>query len=53
MLQSFTLLVYQSLGYIDVVAAAAEASMMLVINEIKELPDYTEKREVSVSVLPC
>lgn len=44
-------LVYRSLGYMDVVAAAAEASMMLAINEIKELPEYAEKGEVIVCVL--
>ena len=39
---------YGSLGYTDVVAAAAEASMMLAINQIKERPDYAEKGEVYV-----
>ena len=41
-------IVYGSLGYTDVVAAAAEASMMLAINQIKEMPDYAEKGEVYV-----
>ena len=35
------------------VAAVAEASMMLAINEIKELPEYAEKGEVIVCVLSC
>lgn len=47
------MIVYRSLGYTDVVVSAAEASIMLGINEIKELPDYDEKGEVSVGVLPC
>ena len=38
--------VYRSLGYTDIVASAAEASMNLAVGEIKELPDYAQNGEV-------
>ena len=43
-----TYVVYNSLGYLSVVAEAAEASMNLAVHEIEELPDYAEKGEVRI-----
>lgn len=40
--------VYNSLGYMEVVAEAAEASMNLAVREVKELPNYAECGEVGV-----
>lgn len=42
--------VYRSLGYIEVVAAAAEDSMKLAINEIKDMAHYEEKGEVNLNI---
>ena len=41
-------LVYNSMGYMDVVANAAEASMNLAVHEIKDLPGYSDNGEVSL-----
>ena len=38
---------YKSLGYMDVVASATEASMNLAVHEIQELPEYAQNGEVS------
>ena len=45
-LNNFT--VYRSLGYMDVVAKAAEASMNLAVREIKDLPGYADSGEVNL-----
>lgn len=39
----------------DVVANAAEASMNLAVHEIQDLPDYSDKGEVSLMYMyaPC
>ena len=44
----YSYVVYNSLGYLSVVAEAAEASMNLAVHEIQELPDYAEKGEVRI-----
>ena len=36
------------MGYMDVVANAAEASMNLAVHEIKDLPGYSDNGEVSL-----
>ena len=43
-----TFLVYNSMGYMDVVANAAEVSMNLAVHEIKDLPGYSDNGEVSL-----
>ena len=42
--------VNRSLGYIEVVAAAAEDSMKLAVNEIKDMAHYKDKGEVHLNV---
>ena len=46
---SLLFVVYNSLGYLDVVAGAAEALMNLAVHEIAELPDYAQKGKVLFS----
>ena len=38
--------VYRSLGYMGVVHEAAEISMNLAVNKVKERPDYAQSGEV-------
>ena len=45
-----TVIVYKSLGYIEVVAAAAEDSMKMAVNEVKEMAGYAEKGEVHLNL---
>ena len=44
------LLVYNDLGYAQIVADLAEESMQVAVDEVKSLSHYTEKGEVLVCV---
>lgn len=44
--KQFKYAVYRSLGYMELVVGAAEASMNFAVNEVKELPDYSQSGEV-------
>lgn len=43
-------LVYQKLGYIEIVGRAAELSMCAVVEEVQALPEYATEGEVYVCV---
>ena len=45
--------VYRSLRYRDVVQEAAEVSMNLAVNEVKELPNYPQSGEVQGQINMC
>ena len=42
-------LVYQKLGYIEIVGRAAEMSMRVSVEEVQALPEYSTKGEVQVT----
>ena len=42
--------VYQKLGYIEIVGRAAEMSMRASMEEVQALPEYSTKGEVHVQV---
>ena len=43
-------LVYQKLGYIEIVGRAAEMCMCASVEEVQALPEYSTKGEVCVQV---
>ena len=43
------LLVYQKLGYIELVGRAAELSMQSCVEEVQALPEYSTKGEVKMT----
>ena len=43
-------LVYQKLGYIEIVGRAAEMNMRASVEEVQALPEYSTKGEVHVQV---
>ena len=43
---------YRSLGYMGVVHEAAEISMNLAVNKVKERPDYAQSGEVYSYIVP-
>ena len=43
-------IVYQKLGYIEIVGRAAEMSMRASVEEVQALPEYSTKGEVHVQV---
>ena len=46
-------LVYQNLGYIEIVGRAAELSMCAVVEEVQALPEYATQGEVYGHVYVC